>query len=145
VLITLVWLVRAKGVRPAAVVAGWTGLTVLAWMLPFALWDFQGLWNTCRMVLYHQIRADGFTVLSFLIHQHIWPGDHTAPISYLTAAAGAWWVLRRDRRLAAWGGAVVVALSCVFLLGVQAFCNYYFFVAFAALTWGALTVDPAEI
>jgi hypothetical protein len=53
----------------------------------------------------------------------------------LSLAAGLTWRLMRspEPTLADWAGASAVAYAVVFLLGKQAFCNYYFLVAFFVL------------
>ena len=116
------------------------GATVVATLLPFALWTPGELWE--GLVTHHldnPFRKDalGFPALAVrfgLPEAPGWLGFLALPIVLLGAA-------RLPRRLDVALGVPLVALTWFFLFGRQAFANYYYFVTSAAFVWVALCVE----
>lgn len=121
------------------------GLTVLATLLPFALWTPVELWE--GLVTHHlgnPFRDDALSLPAFFHRLGLpeapgWLGFVAIPVVCLAA-------LRLPRRIDVALGIPIVALTWFFLFGRQAFANYYYLVVGAAFVWAALCVgrSPSE-
>lgn len=107
---------------------------VLAW-LPFLVWDApaalrNGLW----FQLQTPFRPDGLTLLSALhAVTGAAPGKGLAAVAGLATSAALAWRTRHAPPAGAWLQAGTAALLAAFVLGSQAFANYYHLVALACL------------
>lgn len=153
VVLPLLLLLRRPGAegkdvwRPLAAAVGVGALT----LLPFAVWDFHGLWRSLVQFQFLQpYRAGSNSLLVWVVNRTGWPP--AAAYGVLPLAAGfvvagilAW---RAPRHPAAFSAGVAVTLTVVITLSKQAFSNYWFLVAgalmTAALTWYASEESIAE-
>jgi hypothetical protein len=123
--------------RQTVRVAVAASVTWCAFVLPFVLADWRGFYDhTIGVYLSVPPRNDALSlvawsqnVLGLTLPQGLAMGVA------LAIAGGLTWRLSRseDPTLADWAGVTAVAYAVVFLLGKQAFCNYYFLVAFFVL------------
>ncbi|GAB3858593.1 hypothetical protein GCM10028801_18880 [Nocardioides maradonensis] len=128
--------------RPVVVAVATGALT----LLPFAVWDFHGLWRSLVEFQFLQpYRADSNSLLVWLVNRTGWPP--AAVYGVLPLGAGlvvacflAW---RAPRHPAAFAAAIALTLTVLITLSKQAFSNYWFFVA-GALMIAALTWDVSE-
>ena len=108
-----------------------------AFVLPFALVNWPAFYeHTVGVYLNVPARHDALSllawsqnVLGFAVPQGI-----AATCGVMIAVGFTVWLTRKDdATLADWAATSAVAYAAVFLLGKQAFCNYYFLVAFLVL------------
>ncbi|CAN0600457.1 unnamed protein product, partial [Laminaria digitata] len=103
-------------------------------LLPFIVWDADGLWRMTIVVPLGQApRLDALTFVAMAQREWAvaWPGVGTT-LLYATVLAGLVLQLiragRADGRVVPavrWLGAMAVLYGVVFLFGKQAFCNYW--------------------
>lgn len=123
--------VRPKAGLQLIVAGGAVGAVVL---LPFVLWDADGLWRMTIVVpLGQPPRLDALTFVALAQREWgvMWPGGASTVI-YVAALIGGGLqmirVARADRRVVPavrWLTAMSVLYAVVFLFGKQAFCNYW--------------------
>jgi hypothetical protein len=113
--------------------AAWPALAIggtVAW-LPFLLWDapaavHNGLWS----VLQTPFRPDGLTLLSALyVATGATPGLQLAAVAGVATSVALGWRTRTAAPAGAWLRAGTMAMLVAFLLGSQAFANYYHLIA----------------
>jgi hypothetical protein len=117
-----------------------TLVSFLILMLPFIVWDWDAFYrSTIAEFLVMPMRPDALTVIAALYWNLGWSlsGSVSAMI-YLVVLGGAsvfLWKRSRDsfQALRAWSAAVVMVYGVIFLFGKQAFCNYYYLLAYFVL------------
>jgi hypothetical protein len=121
-----------RGLRaawPALVIGG-----MVAW-LPFLVWDApaalrHGLW----FQLQTPFRPDGLTLLSALhAATGATPGKQLAAVAGVATSVALAWHTRTAAPAGAWLRAGTMAMLVAFLLGSQAFANYYHLIALLLL------------
>jgi hypothetical protein len=112
-------------------------LTWSAFVLPFALSNWPAFYeHTVGVYLTVPARSDALSLVAW--SQNVLglalPQSIAAAVGVTIAALFAWRLVREpEPTLADWAAASAIAYAAVFLLGKQAFCNYYFLVAFLVL------------
>lgn len=114
------WKSFCKLVGGAILVAGAT-------VLPFALWNFPGLWRD--LVLFHMAQPFRPQSLSFAVPYPIFL--KIGPVLLLLFVV--WATMKRMRNPAMFAAGYAVSLLLLFSTSKQAFCNYYFLIAQALL------------
>jgi hypothetical protein len=103
--------------------------------LPFLLWDApaavqHGLW----FQLQTPFRPDGLTLLSALhVVTGVTPGKQLAAVAGVATSVALAWHTRTAAPAGAWLRAGTMAMLVAFLLGSQAFANYYHLIAMLLL------------
>jgi hypothetical protein len=127
-----VW--RKEGCGKAFGFGGVASLTMLSTMLPFLFWNGRVfLDRTIFEILRYDIRTDSLSWIPFSINQLHVPFNHSLTLTLkvalsIPALAVIFW--RREVHMADLMFTQVVVYSTVFLLGNQAFWNYYYFLSF---------------
>jgi hypothetical protein len=110
-------------------------LVAAATVLPFAIWNFRGLWHD--LVLFHLAQPFRDDSLSFAV-----PCRFFLKIEPVIVLAFVVWALRnRIRNAAMFAAGYAVSLMLLFSTGKQAFSNYYFLIAQTLLL--AVAASPA--
>jgi hypothetical protein len=139
---------RRAALRAAvAAAAAW-----LAFLGPFLWLDAASFYHsTVEVYLKVPLRADALSWAAWLHNQlGRQPAGWALAAAYLVVLAVACWHLiwRAQGRLAAWAATCALAYGAIFLLGKQAFCNYYYFVGFFVFLTFVLALaegpQPAE-
>ena len=120
--------------------AGWASLVAATTLIPFAVWNFYGLWHD--LVLFHLAQPFRPQSLSFAVPYPIFL--KIGPIFLLAFIV---WALRIGIcNAATFVAAYAISLLLLFSTSKQAFCNYYFLIAQAFLlgvaTLPNLTLRP---
>jgi len=102
-------------------------LVVAATVLPFALWNFRGLWRD--LVLFHLAQPFRPQSLSFAVPYPVFL--KIGPLLLLVFIV--WATMQRMRSAAMFAANYAVSLLLLFSTSKQAFCNYYFLIAQAFL------------
>jgi hypothetical protein len=110
---------------------GWAVLVAALTVLPFAIWNFRGLWRD--LVLFHLAQPFRPQSLSFAVPYPIFLKIGPA----LLLAFIVWASRTGIRNPATFASAYAVSLLLLFSTSKQAFCNYYFLIAEAFLLGGA--------
>ncbi|MEX0642351.1 MAG: glycosyltransferase 87 family protein, partial [Pirellulales bacterium] len=131
---------REAAKRVAVAVAATAGALVLPWLL---LDSTSFLERTVTVYLTAPPRSDALSIVA-------WASDRLGVslpgvlliVSYALAVGFAVWRMLRTPApsLADWAGAMAVTYCTIFLLGKQAFCNYYVLVAFLVLLAAMLSL-----
>jgi hypothetical protein len=98
-------------------------LVTAATVLPFAIWNFRGLWRD--LVLFHLSQPFRPQSLSFAVPYPIFL--KIGPVLLLVFIL--WAMMKRMRNAAMFAAGYAVALLLLFSTSKQAFCNYYFLIA----------------
>jgi hypothetical protein len=106
---------------------GWASLVAAATVLPFAIWNFYGLWHD--LVLFHLAQPFRPQSLSFAVPYPVFL--QIGPI--LLLAFMVWSARTGIRNVAMFPAAYAISLLLLFSTGKQAFCNYYLLIAQAFL------------
>jgi hypothetical protein len=102
---------------------GWASLVAAATLIPFAIWNFHGLWHD--LVLFHLAQPFRPQSLSFAV-----PYPVVLKIGPVLLLAFIAWALRtRICNAPTFAAAYAVSLMLLFFTSKQAFCNYYFLIA----------------
>ncbi len=104
-------------------------LIAAATVLPFALWNFRGLWRD--VVLFHLAQPFRPQSLSFAVPYPIFLFLKIGPALLLIFIV--WATMKRTRNPAMFAAGYGVSLLLLFSTSKQAFCNYYFLIAQAFL------------
>lgn len=130
-------LLPAVGLRGALIAL----TTAVATLAPFALWTPGGLWDD--LIVHHlenPFRSDSLSLTAWLAQRGIllpwWTG-------FLAAVAVGVGALRLPRRADGLLLAAALALAVFFVLGRQAFQNYYYLVGATALVAAAAAERPS--
>lgn len=131
--------------RPAAKRVLITSATVwLSLMLPFVFLDGRALFdNTIGVYIGAAVRPDALSLVAHLKNtlDITLPGGMLLAVYLSVVAGGCWWLAKRtDGDLAPWAGILATAMGTIFLFGKQAFCNYYYVVAFLVLAFMVLSM-----
>lgn len=143
-LLAIPWLWRTFGSRKFALGVTWAVATWAAIVLPFVAWDPQVFYReTLQAVSLLPMRADAMTVQAWLLAEWNIVCPQALPNALYLVALGVLFYLCRatpteDRYL--W--AVTTMFTIVFLLGKQAFLNYYFWLAYLLVI--QLSKGPAQ-
>ena len=133
----LYWLLlgRLRGWREGLKALLWTGITWLAMMVPFAVSGGWGFYDaTFRSVLILPMRPDALTLQSFLLKELGWRlPQGLVLLLYLGAFFGLLSWLYRQPDLNRFRSSLFVIFSVIFIVGKQAFLNYYYLLAFLLL------------
>lgn len=105
----------------------WASGVATATILPFAIWNFRGLWHD--LVLFHLAQPFRPQSLSFAVPCPIFL--KIGPM--LLLGFMVWGATRGTRNAARFAAAYAVSLLLLFSTSKQAFCNYYFLIAQAFL------------
>jgi hypothetical protein len=121
--------------RRAALRAGLAAAAAwLAFLGPFLWLDAASFYrSTIDVYLKLPLRADSLSWVAWLRNQlGREPAGWALGAAYLGVLGVACWHLiwRSQGRLAAWAATCALTYGAIFLLGKQAFCNYYYFVGF---------------
>ena len=109
-------------------------------MLPFVLWDWDAFYqSTIGEFLTMPMRPDALTVIAGIRQNMGWlfPASWSA-IIYIVALGGSslfLWknIVTSKQALLPWSIALVLIYGVTFLFGKQAFCNYYYLLAYFVL------------
>ncbi len=102
---------------------GWALLVTVATLVPFAIWNFRGLWHD--LVLFHLAQPFRPQSLSFAVPYPIF-----LKIGPVLLLAFIVWAARTGIPNAAiFAAAYAISLLLLFSTSKQAFCNYYFLIA----------------
>jgi hypothetical protein len=102
---------------------GWSLAVAVTTVLPFAVWNFRGLWHD--LVLFHLAQPFRQDALSFAV-----PFPFMLKIGPVLLVAFIAWAIRSGMRNAAmFAAAYGVSLLLFFPTSKQAFANYYFLIA----------------
>ena len=119
----------------------------LALVLPFAIWDFRAMMeNVLYFFLKSDARADALSLYGFAVALGApssagWIG---AVVACLWIGGVAWFTWKMPRNLAGMLFAAAGMWILFFLLGKQAFMNYFYLVAFTLLLAVAASPGAAE-
>ncbi|MGO8705606.1 MAG: glycosyltransferase 87 family protein [Candidatus Brocadiia bacterium] len=119
----------------------------LALVLPFAIWDFRAMMeNVLYFFLKSDARGDALSLYGFAVALGVPPsaGWIGAVVACLWIGALAWFTWKMPRTLAGMLFAAAGMWIFFFLLGKQAFTNYFYSVAFTLLLAVAATPGAAE-
>jgi hypothetical protein len=105
--------------------------------VPFVLLDARGFYDsTIAVYLHTAIRPDALSLVAWTknaanidLPSWLLGGVVLATVAGLCV----WLARRRDPALSDWTAIVALAYGVMFLFGKQAFCNYYYLVAFVVL------------
>ncbi len=118
--------------------------TWLLLMLPYVLLDWRALYdNTVAVYIGAAVRPDALSLVTHLQRTFdvALPGGLLLAVYLTVVASGCWWLSKRkEANLAEWTGILATAMGTIFLFGKQAFCNYYFVVAFFVLAFVMLSL-----
>lgn len=113
-------------------------LVAAATVLPFALWNFPGLWRD--LVLFHLAQPFRAQSLSFAVPYPIFL--KIGPVILLVFVV--WAMMKRMRNAAMFAACYGVSLLLLFSTSKQAFCNYYFLIA-QAFWWGVAALPNLSL
>ncbi len=118
----------------------WAAIAGIVLTLPFILWDFGALvGKTVRFFVESPGRADSLSIYGALARQGV---DLPAKVSVgIWLLAMAWLTWKMPRTLGGWLFSMATSWLVFFLLGKQAFINYYYFISFTLLL--AVAASPA--
>jgi hypothetical protein len=102
---------------------GWASLVATATLMPFAIWNFRGLWHD--MILFHLAQPFRPQSLSFSVPYPLFL--KIGPVLLLTFIV--WGARTGMRNPATFAAGYAVSLLLLFSTSKQAFCNYYFLIA----------------
>ncbi len=113
-------------------------------MLPFVFLDWRALFdNTIGVYISAAVRPDALSLVAHLQNTFdiTLPGGLLLAVYLSAVAGGCWWLAKRKQAdLAQWAGMLATVMGTIFLFGKQAFCNYYFVVAFLVLAFVMLSM-----
>jgi hypothetical protein len=119
----------------------------LALVLPFAIWDFRAMMeNVLYFFLKSDARGDALSLYGFAVALGVPPsaGWIGGVVACLWIGALAWFTWKMPRNLAGMLFATAGMWIFFFLLGKQAFTNYFYTVAFTLLLAVAASPGAAE-
>jgi hypothetical protein len=109
-------------------------VTWLALLGPYLWLDAASFYrSTIAVYLRQPLRADSLSWVAWLRNQlGREPAGWALLLAYVSVLSVACWHLiwRSQGRLAVWAATCALTYGAIFLLGKQAFCNYYYFVGF---------------
>jgi hypothetical protein len=121
----------------------WAALAATALTLPFVLWDFRALLDKTLLFFFEVPgRADSLSVYGAMARSGV---ELPAWVSVGIWLVGvAWLTWKMPRSLAGWLFSMATSWLIFFLLGKQAFINYYYFISFTLLLAVAASAAPLE-
>jgi hypothetical protein len=152
--LAVIYAARALGWRGAARVAAATAVVATALIAPFAAGAPAEFWrSSIRVPATILPRLDALTFPAWVAHK--WPPANIEALQRLYAAyawlalavfalAAAWLATRRRPSIAQYFQATAVAYGFMLILAKQAFCNYYYFLAFFVLAAGCASLGGSE-
>ncbi|OUR98780.1 hypothetical protein A9Q84_05040 [Halobacteriovorax marinus] len=124
-------------------------LSALVLFAPFILWDHQAfIQTTLTDILSYEPRRDALSWAAWIFHhQAVKIPTLVSLVIYLTPTIfGCYRILKTKscelRELILW---LVVSYGAIFLFGKQAFCNYYYLIAFLVLIYSLLSIKSNKV
>jgi hypothetical protein len=148
--ITLWYVWRAGGPKPALRFGAFAAAVFGVCVIPFLLWDPQSfLLNSVRIYLEQPLRADSLSWPTFFLRELHWvpPGGLRSALGVAGFALLIPLALLNRRpqpRPADWAAALALAYAWTFLEMKNAFCNYYYLIAFLLVLTLCLTPSYSE-
>ncbi len=135
--------------RRAALRAGIAAAVTWGALLAPYLWlDAASFYrSTIAVYLKQPLRADSLSWVAWFKNRlGFEPAGWALLAAYFGVLGAACWLLvwRSQGRLALWAAACALAYGAIFLLGKQAFCNYYYFVGFFVFLTFVLAVAEQQ-
>lgn len=144
---SLLYIFRAAGWKKFLQCSGVVAIVSSAIIGPFLVWDFNGFYtSTIGLLIGMPFRNDALSLVALYNRLfHVWPPGFLLLASYcIILGAGAVFLLKkRSCTLVDWAFTLVAIHSIMFLLGKQAFCNYYYMLAVFSLIMMTLRPKPA--
>ena len=121
----------------------WAAVAAIALTMPFILWDFGALVNKTLLFFFESPgRADSLSVYGALARAGV---ELPARVSVgIWLLAVAWLTWKMPRSLGGWLFAMATSWLVFFLVGKQAFINYYYFISFTLLLAVAASPQGAD-
>jgi len=121
----------------------WAAIVGIALTLPFILWDFDALvGKTVIFFVKSPGRADSLSVYGAMARSGV---ELPAAVSVgIWLLAVAWLAWKMPRSLAGWLFSMATSWLIFFVVGKQAFINYFYFISFALLLAVAASPQGAE-
>jgi len=123
----------SRGVLQCSVAAA----AVLALLVgPFVIADSAAFYlNTIQLLIDVPLRSDALSIPAAMVREQLGQvPSWLMALSYVVLwAVGGLWVIRRHGSLYALGSSLLLVYGGTFLMGKQAFCNYYYLLASFAL------------
>lgn len=135
--LTLFYFYRHCARREFYKVLGWTGVTFTMIVAPFLLASPQAfIRQTIVTYLQREIRVDSLSLTAYLANEHNlfianWPLITVYLVAFLISAVVMF--KANPATWHHWSIALFISYGVLFLIGKQAFCNYYYLLAFIAL------------
>jgi hypothetical protein len=121
-----------------------TAIVLLTW-LPFLLWDARSAVDNGLLFQFRTaFRPDGLTLSSVAFRWFGWQPTKWVAIGIGLAVTGAAWKFFQGRGLGGYLYASLLATLAAFLVGSQAFCNYYYFLGTLVLFLIAVRLREEE-
>jgi hypothetical protein len=118
----------------------WAAIVGMALTLPFILWDFGALvGKTLRFFVESPGRADSLSIYGAMARSGVELPAWVSVGVWLLAVA--WLTWKMPRTLGGWLFSMATSWLVFFLVGKQAFINYYYFISFTLLL--AVAASPA--
>ena len=119
----------------------WAAVAGIALTLPFIIWDFRALVSRTLLFFFESPgRADSLSVYGAMARSGVeLPAWASVGIWLLGVA---WLTWKMPRSLAGWLFSMATSWLIFFLVGKQAFMNYYYFISFTLLL--AVAASPRE-
>jgi len=126
------WMWRSG--TPMNIIRGVTAgfLVATGFFLPFILWDARALYgSTIQSLIDLSFRPDALTLPSLFNYWfgYFPPGWLLCVLYVIIWVLASIWTFKRSKSAATWLDGVVLTFWGFFLLGKQAFCNYYFLIS----------------
>tara|TARA_R110002072_G_scaffold1989_2_gene16384 strand:+ start:98785 stop:100065 length:1281 start_codon:yes stop_codon:yes gene_type:complete len=123
-------------------------LTTLIFFMPFLIWDYQGFIKTTFLdILKYEPRGDSLSWYSWAYHYYNikLPSLITLIAYFIPTFYGIYRVIKsKTHYLRELSFSLIFSYSFVFLLGKQAFCNYYYLLAFLTLLYIIIFIEPTQ-
>jgi hypothetical protein len=137
--VTLAYVWRAHGARPALRALAVAAAVVALLLVPFLVWDARGFYRmTVRVPATQLLRPDALSLLAPLakVLPPAWPSRITALVAGGSVALASAWSWRRESLdVRTWALAVAFVYGLFFFFSKLAFCNYHWFAAFFPLLY----------
>lgn len=145
--LTLYCLYQHRTRREFYKVLGWASATFTVTVAPFLLASGQAfIQQTIVTYLQREMRLDSLSPTAYLANAHGLVANNQFLITiYATALLVSLMLILRAKPAAwyHWPAALFVSYGVLFLAGKQAFCNYYYLLAFIALVASFISLPPS--